>query len=315
MKHTYLVLAIMLAIGLMRTSAQTVVPVGSGSYASFPPAAQNTADTNLYPFVFSRHIYVSPDNKRPIPTNDWWTDLLFSGKGAGSLWVSPMVVHPENAGVRMYFPNSFASDGGNLNQGGAMHISGAGYSPTQAFAKNWHDWGLVMSMPDSVDSANMDVTMTQGIPFVWYEINGINPAFSFDQGATYLNADGSPVQFPISGPFVIQTDGRYFGVHTDGKSSATIQGQQFAMIDLGSPQSISLVKLYWENAYGKSYTVQVSNDTINWTTIYSQTNGHGGLDSFPVTGAGRYVKLALLEKGTNFGYSLFEMQVFPKSAG
>jgi len=40
------------------------------------------------------------------------------------------------------------------------------------------------------------------------------------------------------------------------------------------------------------------------------TDGNGGIDSFDVSASARYVRLALSGRGTEYGYSLFEMGVY-----
>jgi mannan endo-1,4-beta-mannosidase len=46
-------------------------------------------------------------------------------------------------------------------------------------------------------------------------------------------------------------------------------------VDLGQQYNIEGVKIYWEAAYAVAYTIDVSNDSTNWTTIYTQQNGQG----------------------------------------
>ncbi|MET8047635.1 discoidin domain-containing protein [Streptosporangium sp. NPDC005286] len=61
---------------------------------------------------------------------------------------------------------------------------------------------------------------------------------------------------------------------------ASLEGSdpQWIRVDLGVISSISRVKLFWEAAYGKAYTIQVSDDAANWTTVYSTSSGDGGQD-------------------------------------
>ena len=40
------------------------------------------------------------------------------------------------------------------------------------------------------------------------------------------------------------------------------------------------------------------------------TGGNGGVDSLDVAGSGRYVRLNLTERGTEWGYSLYEVGVY-----
>lgn len=86
---------------------------------------------------------------------------------------------------------------------------------------------------------------------------------------------------------------------------------QWYQIDLGQGQPINRVILRWETAYGKSYQIQVSNDAVNWTDVYTTTTGDGGVDdiSFTATSA-RYIRLYGTERGTIWGYSLYEFEVY-----
>jgi len=82
-------------------------------------------------------------------------------------------------------------------------------------------------------------------------------------------------------------------------------------VDLGASYSISRVKLSWEAAYGKSYKIQVSNDASTWTDVYSTTTGDGGVDDLTgLSGTGRYVRMYGTQRGTTWGYSLWEFEVY-----
>ena len=82
-------------------------------------------------------------------------------------------------------------------------------------------------------------------------------------------------------------------------------------MDLGSTQSVGHVILRWEAAYGKSYQIQTSNDATNWTMIYSTTTGNGGVDDLTgLVGSGRYVRMYGTVRATQYGYSLFEFEVY-----
>jgi cytochrome c len=102
---------------------------------------------------------------------------------------------------------------------------------------------------------------------------------------------------------------------TDG-STTTRWGSQFAdpqwvSIDLGSARSVSRVRLNWEAAFGRAYRIEVSTDNQNWSTVNTQTAGDGGIDdiSFTATQA-RYVRMFGTQRATQWGYSLWEMEVY-----
>jgi len=93
--------------------------------------------------------------------------------------------------------------------------------------------------------------------------------------------------------------------------SSAFSDPQWIYVDLGATYNISEVVLYWEAAYGKSYQIQVSSDATNWATIYSTTTGSGGTEDLTgLSGTGRYVRMYGTVRGTVYGYSLWEFQVF-----
>ncbi|MCD9020636.1 discoidin domain-containing protein [Cohnella silvisoli] len=86
---------------------------------------------------------------------------------------------------------------------------------------------------------------------------------------------------------------------------------QWINIDLGQNRTINRVRLNWQAAYAKSYKIQLSTDSVNWTDVYSTTTGNGGIDDIEFTAASaRYVRMYGTERGTGWGYSLFEFGVY-----
>lgn len=92
--------------------------------------------------------------------------------------------------------------------------------------------------------------------------------------------------------------------------SSSFSDPQWIQIDLGSTQTIGRVVLRWEAAYGRSYQIQTSDNGTSWTTIYSTTTGDGGTDDLTVSGLGRYIRMYGTARGTPYGYSLFEFEVY-----
>ena len=109
------------------------------------------------------------------------------------------------------------------------------------------------------------------------------------------------------------------GAATDGNAgtrwSSLFSDPQWLQVDLGSNQPICGIQLNWEAAYARAYEVQTSPDGTNWNTIYSTTNGAGGTEVLTVSGNGRYVRMNGTARGTAYGYSLWDFQVFTGSGG
>ncbi|SEB76642.1 glycosyl hydrolase family 8 [Streptomyces sp. TLI_105] len=110
------------------------------------------------------------------------------------------------------------------------------------------------------------------------------------------------------------------GLAVDGSTAtrwASVEGvdPQWIRIDLGANHTISRVKLDWEAAYGKAYRIQTSADGSTWTDVYSTTAGDGATDDLTVSGSGRYVRMYGTGRGTPYGYSLWEFQVYGAPTG
>ena len=97
--------------------AQSVVPVGQGSYASFPPAHEGEDPAGMQ----TRTIYTVDPAAYPIPTNDWWTDLLVS-QYAGNMWAYPLTISADNQGVDVAYPTEFNWDGTRQERGQSLQI-------------------------------------------------------------------------------------------------------------------------------------------------------------------------------------------------
>ena len=98
----------------------------------------------------------------------------------------------------------------------------------------------------------------------------------------------------------------------DTRWSSEFSDPQWLAIDLGTASRISRVVLDWEHACAQSYSIQVSQDGSSWTDVYTTTSGKGETDDVkfaPITA--RWIRFYGTKRATPFGYSLWEMTVFP----
>ena len=98
--------------------------------------------------------------------------------------------------------------------------------------------------------------------------------------------------------------------NTGTRWSSAFSDPQWLQVDLGAPHAISRVVLRWEAAYGRAFQLQTSPDGVTWATIYSTTTGTGGVQDLTVSGNGRYVRMNGTQRATQYGYSLWEFQVY-----
>ncbi|WP_406128407.1 discoidin domain-containing protein [Streptomyces canus] len=113
-----------------------------------------------------------------------------------------------------------------------------------------------------------------------------------------------------SNPFTSYQPGRAVDGDDASRWASDWSDDQWWQVDLGSTNRVSKVTLDWEQAYGKSYRIELSTDGANWQTVWSTTSGDGGLDTAKFTGTpARYVRVHGLDRGTDWGYSLNEVGV------
>jgi beta-glucanase (GH16 family) len=92
--------------------------------------------------------------------------------------------------------------------------------------------------------------------------------------------------------------------------SSAFNDPQWLQVDLGGTHAVNRVVLQWEAAYATAFQIQVSTDGSAWTPVYSTTTGTGGTQTLTVSGSGRYVRMYGTARATQYGYSLWEFQVY-----
>ncbi|MFL9869330.1 discoidin domain-containing protein [Paraburkholderia fungorum] len=117
----------------------------------------------------------------------------------------------------------------------------------------------------------------------------------------------------------VQGDGYNAANAVDGnlgsRWSSDFNDNAWLTVDLGQPMRFDRVVLRWENAYGKSYLIQASNDNQTWTTVSTRDAGAGGTEDLPVVATtARYVRMQGVQRATQYGYSLFEFEIYNSAA-
>jgi hypothetical protein len=128
-----------------------------------------------------------------------------------------------------------------------------------------------------------------------------NPNLALGKTAT---TSPSPIQ---------SADNAFDGSGTTRWESAYTDAQ-FIMVDLGSVQTIDRIRLTWESALGKDFTLDVSTDGSTWETAMPVTGNTSTSNEYANLGKrGRYVRMNGTARGTVYGYSLYEFEVFASS--
>jgi len=199
-----------LALGITAISAHSLlaedpvpVPVGKGSYASFPPPGihvDTKTGEDMVAKADGRKLYLVKPDDRAIPSNKWYNNCIYQQYATG-LWAVPQKVNASAKGIEIVFPekpagNGFAADAG-------LVITGKDFKPIDSRCKDWTDWTVTFRSFES-DSRYMDVTLGEGMPFVWCEIKGFDPIIAVDpsnatDGAKLFDVAGKEVKLPYTG--------------------------------------------------------------------------------------------------------------------
>jgi hypothetical protein len=89
---------------------------------------------------------------------------------------------------------------------------------------------------------------------------------------------------------------------------------QWITVDLGEEKTVGAIKLYWEGANAKDYSISFSTNGTDFTGELNYTGKAGGsrndvIDNLNVNC--RYVKMNGTARNLTYGYSIWEFEVFP----
>ena len=151
---------------------------------------------------------------------------------------------------------------------------------------------------------NGGLTASDDVSVVVNTAPSVNLALNKTTTVSSIEAVGTPGSAAVDG-------------NGSSRWSSAFSDPQWLYVDLGATYSISRVKITWEGAYGKDYVVQIASDPNNnsWAPLRTVTgntalvNDHTGL-----SGSGRYVRVYGTQRGTPYGYSIYELEVYGTSA-
>ncbi|MFJ3405617.1 discoidin domain-containing protein [Promicromonospora sp. NPDC090134] len=90
---------------------------------------------------------------------------------------------------------------------------------------------------------------------------------------------------------------------------------EWIAVDLGATYDLSRVVIDWETAFASGYEIQTSPDGETWTAVHTVTDGDGYFDDIDLSGTGRHVRLYATERATQWGFSLYELEIYGTPTG
>jgi len=92
--------------------------------------------------------------------------------------------------------------------------------------------------------------------------------------------------------------------------SSTFNDGQWVYVDLESIYTVQQIRIIWERAYGQAFTIDLSDDGRTWNTVYTETQGSPDVAVISISKRGRYVRMSGIKRGTDWGFSIWEFEVY-----
>ncbi len=194
-------LLVQMGAGLL---AQTPVPLGAGSYASFAPLSESRSSLHDGCQAYQtehRRLYLpdsllarlapangSREGSLALPSNDWWTYALVN-TWTGKLWFYPGWAEAKDGELTIGYPSYWEPTGCEVKWDTPLAVSftrtttGKKAMFQETLVDNWSNFMMSFVMQDGEDWVR--VTCMQGSPLVWIETNGITAQVTNPNMARY----------------------------------------------------------------------------------------------------------------------------------
>ncbi|WP_432993849.1 glycosyl hydrolase [Dactylosporangium sp. CA-233914] len=181
--------------------------LGSGSYATTQPAG-TTGPTGCGSIATNPRQFVTSNAPAgAVPTNDWWSSLLF--KRTECNYSLPLEAHPmafqATAGGLGVSYTTDAAISGTATGVGEYHfpytteftLGVTGLNAPNTMVDGWTDWTVTPSWSDG--ARTLKTTIGHGLPFVYARTSGGNAQLSFGGTPTVWSNSANRVGFTVRG--------------------------------------------------------------------------------------------------------------------
>ncbi len=274
LRHLSFILLSALAASLC---AQSVISVGKGSYASYPPLVKSRSvdhggDQSMY--MQTRPLYIREREGQPLPTNDWWTDMIKDTQPfSGHLWSYPQMVEALQGGIRVSNIDYWIANGTEMKASTSLKITGADFVPQAAIVESWHDWDVEFSLTE--DGKSMLVTMAHGVPFTWVETKNMNLIVDVSNALEVSEQDNAWLILKQGVDDVGNTHSAYYAVYLPPTADAEVVDGELNIRFAAQEGYVSVAVLNTAaelEAY-RQYAYNIVRDTrVDWS--YDAGGGH-----------------------------------------
>lgn len=273
MSRNIIAAAFIAAVSSLPLNSQNPVSVGAGSYAAYPPTykAKTSAENGFAATrIDGKKQYVDKTEGQPVPTNDWWTDVIAS-RYSGALWSLPQMLYTGSDGITVHYPTYWNDNGSEVKPSSSISVGGRSFVADATIAHRWGDWHVVMRLPSADGHQEMKVTMVHGMPFTWVETEGIIPELTFSATPRFFDTEGNSGSTPRGNVMGVNLGDDLYGIYLPEGASATLSRGRFVVEGEQQYIVIALLKTPHDLATFEKYAYSIPRSTtLTWRYDESQ---------------------------------------------
>ena len=195
-----------LAVSFAGTASAATV--GAGSYTETLPAGAKLPSGCGNVSVNPRENVTANAPKGAVPTNDWWSSLLFK-KGddcafSQALYAHPAAYRPVSGGLGLSYEQTPAISGSATGLGEYHYpyaqklvVGVAGLNAPKALVDDWTDWTVTPSWSDG--TRTLKATIGHGLPLTYFQATGGDALITVTGPPTAWSNSGNRLGFSIAG--------------------------------------------------------------------------------------------------------------------
>ncbi|MEU8288788.1 glycosyl hydrolase [Micromonospora sp. NPDC048905] len=251
--------------------AAEAAPVGAGSYTTTPvgalPSGCGAMASNPRQFATAN----APAG--PIPTNDWWSSLLW--KRTDCSFSEPLHAHPISYDTFTdglgFSANSTPTISGTATGVGEYHypyvqdirVGVAGLGAPQVRVDGWTDWTVSPHWSDG--TRTMRATIGHGLPFAYFQTTGGDAVIGTAGTPDVWSASGATIGFRVNGhDYVAYAPSGASWTVAGGRISSTLAGRGYFSVALLPPTSSATERADLAATYGRYAHAHVTGTQVSY---------------------------------------------------
>ena len=250
--------------------------VGQGSYTTQPPGPlpSGCGDISTNP----RHWVTSRAPAGPVPTNDWWSSILWKRTDCAygePLYAQPLGFRARSTGLGVSYSTTPAISGGakgvgeyHFDYAEDFTVGVSGLQAPEVKVDDWSDWTVSPLLSDGTHS--LRATIGSGLPFAYFRAGGGDARITLASGAqsSVWSHSGSRIGYRVNGHDYVAfaPSGATWSVQDSGFGSSLAGKDYFTVAVLPTTSATSAAdREALADAYARYAHAHVTGTSVSYT--------------------------------------------------